>query len=103
MLLGGSPVSWSATCAANTVTVQVSVAKSAFGLIVYVVGPPVTTVSATFRVPLVPHTIWSQFPVTSTGSLKVIVTSCPESADVEPFVGSVDVTVGATSIVKLKT
>ena len=39
-----------------------------------VVGPPVTTVSATLRVPLVAQTIWNQLPVTLTGSLKVIVT-----------------------------
>jgi hypothetical protein len=45
--------------------------KSVFGLIVNVVGPPVTTVSTTFRVPLVVQTIWNQLPVTLTGSLKV--------------------------------
>ena len=38
-----------------------------------VVGPPVTTVSATLRVPLVAPTIWNQLPVTSTGSLNVMV------------------------------
>ena len=48
--------------------------KSVFGLIVKVVGPPVTTVSATFRVPLFAQTIWNQLPVTLTGSLKVIET-----------------------------
>ena len=46
--------------------------KSVFGLIVNVVGPPVTTVSATFRVPLVAPTIWNQLPVTFTGSLNVM-------------------------------
>ena len=56
-----------------TVTVQISpFAKSAFGLIVKVVGPPVTTVSPTLRVPLVGQTIWNQLPVTLTASLKVI-------------------------------
>ena len=40
---------------------------------VNVVGPPVTTVSATVRVPLVAQTIWNQLPVTFTGSLKVMV------------------------------
>ena len=55
---GGSPASWSVTCAANTVTVHVSgAAKSAFGLIVNVVGPPATRVSLTLRVPLPLHTI----------------------------------------------
>src|SRR5215203_721615 len=73
MLSGGSFVSWSETWAANTVTVQVSfVAKSTAGLTVKVVGPPVTTVSTTLRVPLVVQEIWNQFPVTFTGSLKVI-------------------------------
>src|SRR6185503_11399195 len=72
MLSGGSSESWSVTCAAKIVTVQVSpAAKSAFGLIVKADGPPVTTVSATFRVPLVVQTIWNQFPVTLTGSLNV--------------------------------
>lgn len=62
MLSGGSLVSWSATCAANTVRVQVSpLAKSAVGSIVKAVGPPVTTVSATLRVPLVGQAIWNQF------------------------------------------
>src|SRR5512134_528952 len=51
---GGSAASESATWAANSVTVQVSPpAKSTVGLIVQVVGPPVTTASATPRVPLV--------------------------------------------------
>src|SRR5205085_12569323 len=75
MLSGGSFSSWSVTCAAKTVTVQLSpAAKSLFGLMVNVVGPPVTTVSATLRVPLVPQTTWNQLPVTLTGSLTVTVT-----------------------------
>lgn len=50
---GGSPASTSLTAAAAIVTVQASPAtKSAFGSMVNVVGPPVTTVSATVRVPL---------------------------------------------------
>src|SRR5678815_3990894 len=70
ILSGGSPLSWSVTCAAKTVTVHDSPAvKSVFGLIVKVVGPPVTTVSATFFVPLVVQTIWNQLPVTLTLSL----------------------------------
>jgi hypothetical protein len=72
MLSGGSFVSWSVTCAAKTVTVQVSpFVKSVLGLIVKMLGPPVTTVSTTLRVPLVVQTIWNQLPVTLTGSLKV--------------------------------
>src|SRR5260221_11076916 len=72
MWSGGSPVSWSEICAANTVTTQTSpLGRSAFGLIVKVVGPPVTTVSTGFRV-LLGQTIWNQFPATFTGSLKVM-------------------------------
>src|SRR5262245_3617361 len=75
MLSGGSFVSWSVTCAAKIVTVQVSpLVKSTFGLMVKVVGPPVTTVAAGKRVPLVLQTIWNQLPVTFTGSLKVTLT-----------------------------
>ena len=71
---GGSFASWSVTCAAKTVAVHTSAeAKSTFGLSENVVGPPVTTVLAGVRVPLVGHAIWNQVPVTFTGSLKVIV------------------------------
>src|SRR6185369_6553167 len=96
MLSGGSPLSWSVTCAARTVTVHDSPAvKSAVGLIVKVVGPPVTTVSATFFVPLVVQTIWNQLPVTFTGSLKVIVISVLADWFVAPLVGVVALTDGA--------
>src|SRR5215207_2662033 len=72
MLSGGSFESWSVTCAATIVTVQLSpAAKSTFGLIVKVAGPLVTTVSTTFRVPLVAQTIVNQLPATLTGSLNV--------------------------------
>src|SRR5215218_5570861 len=98
MLSGGSPLSWSETCAANTVTVHVSFCvKSAFGLIVKVVGPPVTTVSATLRVPVVVQTIWNQLPVTLTASLKVTVISVLFAWLVAPFVGVVAVTLGGAS------
>src|ERR1044071_7138885 len=104
MLSGGSLASWSVTCAANTVTVTVSpFAKSTFGLIVNVVGPPVTTVSATLRVPLVAPTIWNQLPVTLTGSLNVILMLVLFACCVAPFVGVVAVTLGAASMLKLKT
>src|SRR5690349_16745296 len=72
MLSGGSALSWSETWAANTVTEHVSLkAKSTFGLMVKVVGPPVTTVSATLRVRLVGHTVWQQLPLTLTRSWNV--------------------------------
>src|SRR3954466_2647752 len=101
MVFGGSSASWSATWAAKIVAVQLSPAtKSVFGLMVKVVGPPVTTVSATLRVPLVAQTIWNQFPVTFTGSLKVIVRSAPARV-APPLTGTVAVTEGAVSAVKL--
>src|SRR6185295_18216471 len=51
MLSGGSFVSWSVTWAAKSVTGQVSpLVKSVWGLIVTMLGRPVTTVSATLRV-----------------------------------------------------
>src|SRR6476469_226974 len=104
MLSGGSFAAWSVTCAAKTVTVTNSpLAKSTFGLIVNVVGPPVTTVSATLRVPLVAPTIWNQLPVTLTGSLNVMLMLVLFACWVAPLVGVVAVTLGAASIVKLKT
>src|SRR3954452_17444739 len=103
MVFGGSLLSWSATCAANTVAVQLSpAAKSAFGLMVKVVGPPVTTVSATLRVPLVPQTIWNQLPATFTGSLKVTVRLTFEVWLIAPLVGDVESTAGAASVVNVK-
>src|ERR1043166_8373569 len=104
MLSGGSLASWSVTWAAKTVTVIDSpLAKSTFGLIVNVVGPPVTTVSDTLRVPLVAPTSVNQLAVTFTGSLHVIVTSVLLATCVAPLFGTTVVTLGAWSIVKLKT
>src|SRR6185369_11680620 len=104
MLSGGSALSWSETWAAKTVTVHVSLnAKSTFGLTVKVVGPPVTTVSATLRVPEVGQTIWNQLPVTLTGSLNVMLRFELSATFVAPFAGVVAETDGAWSIVKLKT
>ena len=72
---GGSSRSLSVTCAANTVAVHTSLtAKSVFGSMVKVIGPPPTTELATVRVPLAAHAISNQEPVTVTGSLKVMVT-----------------------------
>src|SRR6185369_17145278 len=104
MLSGGSLASWSVTCAAKIVTLTVSpLVKSVFGLIVNVVGPPVTTVSATLRVPLDEPTIWNQLPVTLTGSLNVSVMFVLFAICVAPLVGVVALTVGAASVLKLKT
>ena len=72
-------------------TVQVSpAAKSAFGLIVKVVGPPET--AAVVRVPLVAQTIWNQLPATFTGSLKVTVMLVFDATPVAPLAGVVAVT-----------
>ena len=64
-------------------------ANSVFGSIVKMVGPPLTTVSATLRVPLVAQTIWNQLPVTFTGSLKVTVRFAFVATSVAPLVGGV--------------
>src|SRR5215208_1349020 len=100
MLSGGSFASSSVTWAAKTVTLTDSpFAKSVFGLMVNVVGPPVTTVSATLRVPLVLPTIWNQLPVTLTGSLKVtVIFELPEAFGA-PLIGVTPATVGASSTV----
>ncbi len=96
---GGSPASWSVTWAAIVVHVQLSPrAKSAFGSMVKVVGPPLTTVSATFRVPLVVHTTWNQFPATSTGSENVTTKFSAGSA-APASTGLVTVTDGGRSTV----
>ena len=90
----------SATCAATIVVEQISFgAKSVLGLMVQVVGPPVTTVLAkvTFRGPLVGQLTWNQSPVTATGSLKVMVRLLFVVTPVAPLVGMVLVTVGAVS------
>ena len=62
-----------------------------------VVGPPVTTVSATFLVPDDAQATWNQFPVTLTASLKVTVRSEARTTPVAPFVGVVELTDGAVS------
>ncbi len=96
---GGSPASWSVTCVATTVRVQLSpAAKSALGLTLNVVGPPVTAVSTTFQVPLEVQTIVNQLPTTSTGSVKVSVRSA--AAETAPASGgTVDAIAGGESTV----
>src|SRR5215207_11239978 len=98
MLSGGSPASWSVTCAATTVTVQRSPpAKSTPGLSVKVVGPPVTTAVCA---PLVAQETVNQLPATFTGSLKVMLMSALVVAPVAPFAGVVDETAGGVSTVQ---
>src|SRR5687768_12116170 len=95
MLSGGSSVSWSVTWLAKTVAVQAwPPAKSASGSSVKVVGPPLATA---VWAPLELHAIENQLPVTSTGSLKVIVTFEPSGTLKAPSVGFVEETVGAGS------
>ncbi len=80
------------------VVVQLSFnAKSALGLMVKMVGPPLTAVSATLRVPLLVQTIWNQLPLTVTGSLKVTWIFVAIATPVAPLAGTVLLTVGAAS------
>ena len=92
---GGSVVSWSETCAATIVTVQLSpAAKSESGSIVKVVGPPL---AAAVWVPLVAHEIEYHEPVTLTGSLKVTETFAAVATSVASIPGEREVTDGAAS------
>src|ERR687885_2665937 len=93
MLSGGSVASWSVTFAAKTVTVQVSEpTKSLSGSSVNVVGPPL---AVAVWLPLEPHEIENQLPVTFTGSLNVIVTLLARATLPAPSAGLVLVTAGA--------
>src|SRR4051794_28541859 len=95
MLSGGSNASWSVTSDASTVTVTFSAPlKSLSGLIVKVVGPPVT---AYVCEPLEEPTTVNGVVVRLTGSenvtsMFVFVGTCPV-----PLVGFVLETLGATS------
>jgi hypothetical protein len=92
---GGSFVSWSETCAATIVTVQLSpAAKSESGSSVKVVGPPPT---AAVWGPLVAHEIEYHEPVTSTGSLNVTETLAAVATSVASIPGERAVTDGAAS------
>src|SRR5438093_12227623 len=95
MLSGGSVASWSVTFAAKIVTVHVSEpAKSASGLSVKVVGPPLTVA---VWPSLEPQEIENQLPVTFTGSLNVIVMLLVKDTSPAPLAGFVLETVGAAS------
>src|SRR5215212_4967555 len=97
MVSGGSSASWSATLAATTVTVHDSLlAKSPVGSRVNVVGPPLVAAACE---PLDAQLIVNQLPVTSTGSLKVIVTFEPTATPEAPADGVVDEIFGASSAV----
>src|SRR5436190_477847 len=100
MLSGGSPASWSVTCAATTVTVQVSPpVKSVVGSSVNVVGPPL---SANVCAPDVVHEIVNEDAAALTASSKVTVTL--PSRDVVPaLAGVVAVTLGGLSVVDVQT
>jgi hypothetical protein len=88
-------VSSSVTLAANTVTVHVSPpTKFAVGSSVKVPGPPDSVAG---WLPLVAQLIENQPPVTSTGSVKVIVRFAHDGTPVPLEAGNVDATRGAES------
>src|SRR6185436_7842862 len=100
MLSGGSPASASVTCAAMTVTVQVSPpVKSLSGSIVNVVGPPLRLYEC---VPDVVHEIVNEEPPALTASSNVTVTLV-SGAVVLAFVGVVALTLGGLSVVNDQT
>ena len=76
-----------------------AVGEIGIGSMVKVVGPPVTAVSATVRVPEVGQASWNQLPLTLTGSLNVTVTLSVSKTSIAPPAGDVLATVGAGSIV----
>src|ERR1044071_1904667 len=102
MLSRGAAVFVSVTLAAHTVTVQVSpAAKSTFGLTVNVVFGLADT--AEVCAPLVVQEMATGVAPKLTDSLNVRVMSVLLVWFVAPLVGVVAVTVGAASVVKLKT
>src|SRR6266496_3140144 len=97
---GGSFVSWSATLAAKTVTVQFSLdAKSASGSSVKVIGPPLALAVC---VPLREQEIENQLPVTSTASLKPTPMTASTGTPLAPLTGEREVTEGGWSPQKLR-
>src|SRR5262245_51525132 len=87
--------SWSATCAANTVTVHASPpAKSETGSSVKLCRPPATDAACR---PLDTQAMLNQEPLAVTGSLKLTVMFAPGETFVAPFAGLVPVTVGGRS------
>ena len=95
MLSGGSSASRSATPAAVTVTVQVSlVEKSVAGSSAYVRGPPETVAACA---PLVVQLIEYHAPLTATSSLKVIEMFASFATSTAPFAGVFEATDGAAS------
>src|ERR671920_2407525 len=96
MLSGGSPASWSATCGAKTVVVQMTPSgRSVVGLMVKTVFPPlgvmVASAGLTVRTMVAPpaHVSWNQLPVTLTGSLKVMAMSVEGETPVALLSGEV--------------
>ena len=92
---GGSSASWSVTAAARIVTVHVApTRKFATGLMVNVVGPPLTSASTA---PPPAQVTANHGPVTFTGSEKVTLRFASSATSVAPFAGVVDITTGAAS------
>src|SRR5688500_2976866 len=104
MVSGGSLVSASVTCAATTVTVQVTpLGRLALGLSTKLLAGPVPVMLLKpIGVPT-GHSSVKALPVTFTGSLKVIVMLVSDAWFVAPLAGTVVVTVGAASVPKLNT
>src|SRR6266550_6846663 len=88
--------SWSVTCAATTVTVQVSLpTKSVTGSSEKVVDAGVATAGCG---PLVEQEIVNQVPVTITGSLNVTEMFAPTATPLAPADGVVRLTAGGWSL-----
>src|SRR5436190_2675799 len=100
MLSGGSPASWSVTCAATTVTVQVSPpVKSAVGSSVNVVGPPL---SANVCAPDGVHESVNEDAAALSAAWKVTVTLPPRDG-VPALAGAVAAPLGAWPVGNVQT
>src|ERR1051325_11172726 len=100
MLSGGSPASWSVTCAATTVTVQLTPpVKSVVGSSVNVVGPPL---SAKACAPEVVQEIVNEEAVAFTASSNVMLMFA-DGEVVELAAGVVEETLGGVSVVNDQT
>ena len=92
----GAPLGWNAPG-------PVPVTDTAVALAAKASHPHAAMLMIDFLLSLEAQTIWNQLAATFTGSVNVMVRSPVVDAAVAPFVGTVAVTPGAASIVKLKT
>jgi hypothetical protein len=92
---GGSSTSTSVTFEASTVTVQVSpIEKSVSGSSVKLCGPPLCVAVCA---PLVAQAMLYQPAAATTGSEKFTVMFVASATSIAPFVGDVELTIGAAS------